>query len=85
MLFPAHSGKFPHSYREQEGAICETERKMSESVGYQFISCVMVASIILGDPIPKEPCELSILFFQGQLKEGLLNFADYCQGLCTKT
>ena len=79
------SGKFPHSRRDQEMATCVTEGKTSKPVGYYLICCVVVALIILGDPVTKKPCEVSILSVQTQLKEGLLDVADYCETLFAET
>jgi len=78
-------GKFPHSRREQEMATCETYGKTSELVDYHLICCVVVAIIILGDPVPKKSCEVTMLSVQTQLKEGFLNVADYCNRLFAET
>jgi len=83
-LFSTHSGKFPHSRREQERAICDTEGETSEPVSYHLCR-VVVAFIILEDPVPEGPCEVSIISVQTQLKESLLNVASYRHGVLAKT
>ena len=85
MPLSTHIAKYPYSRREQESATCETERKTREPVGYHLICCVVVALIILGDPVPKNPCEFSIFPVQTHLKESLLDAADYFYRLFEET